>query len=52
MKSEKNRILSEAVDEIDTQATDDYVTGKFVDDKIAENERLTKVGEAVSHGNC
>lgn len=48
MKSEKNRILSEAVDEIDTQATDDYVTGKFVDDKIAENERLTKVGEAVS----
>ncbi len=39
---------NEPVEEINTQATDDYMAGKFVDDMIAENERITKVGQAVS----
>lgn len=48
MKSERNKILSDAVEEIDTQKTDDYMTDKFIEDTISKYERDTKIGDAVS----
>lgn len=39
---------NEPVEEINTQATDDYLTDKFIEDTISKYERDTKIGEAVS----
>ena len=39
---------NEPVEEIDTQATDDYLTDKFIEDTISKYERDKKIGDAVS----